>query len=578
MFTVSAVERAVPLLSKENTEPVPQTIFIGVAWPYANGPLHLGHVAGCYLPADIFARFHRAQGNRVLMVSGSDMHGTPVTVRADEEGVSPAEVAERYHNSFCESWRQIGISWDLYTHTDTDNHARVAHDIFERLLERDYLHREHMDAYYCASCGRFLPDRYVQGVCRLCGAATSRGDQCEACGTPLETADLLNPVCRRCGGAAETRSTEHFFLDLGQFEQRLREWVAAQPHWRPNVRNFTRNLLDQGLRPRPITRDLEWGVPVPVPGFESKRIYVWFEAVIGYLSASKEWATARGEPDAWREFWTPPTRSYYFIGKDNIPFHTIIWPAMLMGYDRELVLPYDVPANEYLTLERRPFSTSRRWAIWAPDFLSRYDPDPLRYLLSANMPEGGDTDFSWAEFVRRNNDELLANYGNFVHRVLTMTVRNFDGQVPPAGSPGQPEEDILAAVHDTFTGVSDELEHCHFRAAIGRAMELARAANRYLDHRAPWKQLKQDHAAAGATLHTAVQVISALKTMLYPFLPFSSQQVHRMLGEESQLDKDDWRVQSVPAGRRLQEPQPLFKRLDDSIIEQELERLEKQSA
>ncbi len=572
MFTLSLSKGR-----RENAQPVSQTIFIGVAWPYANGPLHLGHVAGCYLPADIFARYHRARGNRVLMVSGSDMHGTPVTVRADEEGVSPAEVAQRYHEEILDSYRKLGMSWDLYTSTETEGHARVAHEIFLRLLERDYLHRGFMDAYYCPRDELFLPDRYAQGTCRFCGAETSRADQCEACGALLEPADLLQPRCRRCGGPAEMRSTEHFFLDLDKFEQPLREWVAGQVHWRPNVRNFTANFLKAGLRPRCITRDLEYGVTVPVPGFESKRIYVWFEAVIGYLSASKEWARTQGEPEAWRQFWSPPARSYYFIGKDNITFHTIIWPAMLMGYDKELILPYDVPANEYLTLERRPFSTSKRWAIWAPDFLARYDPDPLRYLLSVNMPESADTDFSWAEFVRRNNDELLANYGNFVHRVLTMTVRNFDGKAPPAGSPGDPEQRILAEAHDAFAAVGDELEHCHFRAAMGRAMELARAANRYLDHRAPWKQLKQDLAAAGTTLHTAVQVISALMTMLYPFLPHSSQQVHRMLGGDGQLGKDDWGISAVPPGQPLGEPQPLFKRLDEGLIEEELQRLEAQS-
>jgi methionyl-tRNA synthetase len=557
---------------------VVQTIFIGGAWPYANGPLHLGHIAGYCLPADIFARFHRARGNRVLMVSGSDMHGTPVTVRADQEGVSAAEIAHRFHDSFVETWRQLGITWDLYTHTETENHTRVTHDIFLRLLERDSLHREHMEAYYCPSCARFLPDRYVQGTCRLCGANTSRGDQCEACDHLLETADLLSPVCHLCGGPAETRSTEHFFLDLDKFEPRLREWVAQQAHWRPNVRNLTVNFIGQGLRPRPITRDLEWGITVPVPGFELKRIYVWFEAVIGYLSASKQWAAEQGEPEAWREFWGPTARSYYFIGKDNIPFHTIIWPAMLMGYDPELILPYDVPANEYLTLERRAFSTSRNWAIWAPDFLSRYDPDPLRYILSINMPEGSDTDFSWAEFVRRNNDELLANYGNFVHRVLTMTVRNFGGKAPGPGRPQDPEREILAAAQDAFRALTEDLEACRFRAAIAKAMELARAANRYLDHRAPWKQIKEDRAAAGMTLHAALQVISALKTMLYPFLPFSSLAAHRMLGEERELGDNDWELRPVPEGRALGEPQPLFKRLDESLIEEELQRLERQSA
>jgi methionyl-tRNA synthetase len=549
-----------------------ETIFIGVAWPYANGPLHLGHIAGANLPPDIFARYHRARGSRVLMVSGSDCHGTPVTLRADAEGVSPREIAERYHQSFVDSNRQLGISWDLYTHTMTDNHHAVTREVFLRLLEGGYIYRATMQAFFCPSCNRFLPDRYVEGTCPHCGGR-ARGDQCSDCGKVLDAAELIEPVCAISGDAPRLAETEHCFLDLAKFEAPIREWVADKDYWRPNVKAFTMNLLDSGLRGRPITRDIEWGVRVPVEGFENKRIYVWFDAVIGYLSASKEWAQRRGEPEAWREFWEPPARSYYFIGKDNITFHTVIWPSMLMGYG-DLVLPYDVPSNEFLTLEGRAFSTSKNWAIWVPDFLSRYDPDPLRYMLSINMPETSDTDFSWREFVRRNNDELIAAYGNFVHRVLTITTRNFEHRVPEPDDLAPADREITERAGRAFEVVTDELAGCHFRAAIAEAMALARDCNKYFNDEAPWSLVKTDHDRAATVLNTCLQLISALKTLFYPFLPFSSQRIHEMLNCEGTLGDHDWAIAPVPAGRELREPVALFKRLDESVIAEELERLQ----
>jgi len=553
---------------------MPETILVAAAWPYANGPLHLGHVAGSYLPADIFARFQRALGNDVLFVSGSDQHGTPVTVRAEQEGTTPSEIAGRYHESFLESWEGLGISWDLYTRTGTENHAEVARRVFTTLKDKGFIFKDTMQAYYCPQCARFLPDRYVEGICPACGAAGARGDQCDECGKPYDAAELQSPRCRLCGAVPMLRETEHFFLDLSAFNQRLLEWVEAQEHWKPNVRGFTLNLLREGLKPRPITRDLEWGIPVPVPGFESKRIYVWFEAVIGYLSASIEWAARRDEPEAWKQWWTDGAKSYYFVGKDNIPFHTIIWPAMLMGYGG-LVLPYDVPANEFLTLEHRQLSTSRNWAVWVPDFLSRYDPDPLRYHLSINMPESSDTDFSWREFVRRNNDELVAAYGNLVHRTLTLTYRNFRGQVPDPGTPGEPDQAILERARTTFASVTDHLAACHFRAAIAEVMALAREGNRYFDTKAPWKQVKEDLADAATTLNTGVQLINTLKLLFYPFLPHSSQSLHEMLSFPRPLEQErgNWKMEQIPAGRRIQEPTPLFKRLEDSVADQELARM-----
>ena len=413
---------------------MPERIFIAVAWPYANGSLHLGQIAGCYLPADIFARYHRMKGNQVIMVSGSDQHGTPITLRADREGVSPQEVVDRFHGEFLESWRRLGISFDLFTTTGTENHAEVVQKLFLTLLEKGYIYKDTMLLPYSAEMDRFLPDRYVEGICPFCDDPGARGDQCDACGRTLNPTDLIEPRSAIGGSILEFRESEHFFLKLTAFQEPLLEWVKQQSHWRPNVLNFTQRYLEDGLKDRAITRDIQWGIPIPLEGYESKRIYVWFEAVTGYLSAAIEWAQRQGEPAAWEPYFRDSsTRGYYFIGKDNIPFHTIIWPAMLMG-DGSLERPYDVPANEFLNMEDAKISTSRNWAVWLPDYLDRFEPDPLRYVLSAIMPESSDSNFSWHDYVRRNNQELVATYGNLVHRVLTMTHRNFKGMFPKPGA------------------------------------------------------------------------------------------------------------------------------------------------
>ncbi len=551
-----------------------ERIFIGVAWPYANGPLHLGHVAGVYLPADIFARYHRLKGNEVLMVSGSDQHGTPITVRAEQEGRAPREVAARYHQEFLDSWRKLGVSFDLFTCTETSNHHEVAQDFFLTLRDKGYIYKDTMALLYCPSCNRFLPDRYVEGTCPYCHSEGVRGDQCDSCGKPLNPIDLIDPYCRICSALPEVRESEHFFLCLSAFNDQLLDWVRGQSHWRQNVLNFTTSLLIEGLKDRAITRDLEWGIPVPVPGFNTKRIYVWFEAVIGYLSASKEWAKNVGDDGRWRQFWQGDTKSYYFIGKDNIPFHTIIWPAMLMGYGG-LNLPYDVPANEFLTLEGRPLSTSRNWAVWLPDYLERYDPDPLRFFLSVNMPENGDTDFSWREFVRRNNDELVATYGNLVHRVLAFTYRSFNGAVPQPGELNDKDRSLLNKAGDTFDTVDALLYRCHFREAIRTAMSLAQEANRYLDDKAPWKRIGEDPGGAATSLYVALSVISCLKTILYPFLPFSSEKLHNLLGFDGRVEGGGWSLAELAPGQKLASPQPLFAKLDDRVADEENARLER---
>jgi methionyl-tRNA synthetase len=551
---------------------LPEHILVAVAWPYANGSLHLGHIAGAYLPADIFARYQRLKGNKVLMVSGSDQHGAPITLRAEQEKKTPQEIASKYHQEFLDSWQKLGISFDLFTSTGTPNHTKVVHDIFLRLLDKGYLYKDITPQAYCPQCQRFMPDRYVEGTCPFCQFPNARGDQCDECGKTLNPSDLINIRCRICSTTPRFENSQHFFFRLSDFEDKLKSWVKEQTHWRQNVLNFTMGILEGGLKDRAITRDLEWGVTVPQPGFERKRIYVWFEAVIGYLSASKEWADSQNEASAWKPFWNEEARSFYFIGKDNIPFHTLIWPAMLMGYEG-LSLPSDVPANEFLTIEGKRLSTSRNWAVWLPDYLQSYDPDPLRYILSVNMPETGDTDFSWHEFLRRNNDELVATYGNLVNRVLTFTNRNFNGAVPAIGELDSQTSELISKAEETLKNVDKLIYQCHFKDGIKASMALAQEANKYIDGKAPWKTIKQDREAAATAIYGSLAAISALKTTLYPYLPFSSQKLHHYLGFEGNIESGSWKLQLPQSSCKLPIPQPLFSKLDDSIIDKEMRRL-----
>jgi methionyl-tRNA synthetase len=549
-----------------------ENIFIGVAWPYANGPLHLGHIAGAYLPADIFARYQRLKGNKVLMVSGSDQHGAPITIRAERESTTPQEVVSKYHQQFVDCWKKLGISFDLFTTTGTANHTQVTHDIFLTLLNKGYIYKGQMLQAYCSKCRRFLPDRYLEGTCPNCGFTKARGDECDECGKPLDLGELKDLRCVLCSTAPRFESSEHFFLRLSSFQDKLAGWIKEQAHWRRHVLSTTWKFLDEGLKDRAITRDLDWGVTVPQPGFERKRIYVWIEAVIGYLSASKEWARLQGNDTAWRAFWEGDAKSFYFVGKDNIFFHTVIWPAMLMGYG-PLNLPYDVPANEFLTIEGRKLSTSRGWAVWLPDYLERYEPDPLRYALAANMPETGDSDFSWHEFFRRNNNELVATYGNLAHRVLTFTYRNFDGAVPEPGELDERSQGLLQGAKATLDVVDKSLCSCGFKGALKEAMFLAQEANRYLDEQAPWKTIRTARETSAKSVYTILSVLAALKTALYPFLPFSSERLHSFLGFDGNIRERGWKIEFLPVGQRLREPQPLFLKLDEDIVSRESSRL-----
>ena len=553
-----------------------QAILVAVGWPYANNHLHAGHLAGAYLPADIFARYQRMRGARVLMVSGSDSHGTPVTVRAEQEGTTPAAVFARYHQSFLETFKGFGISFDIFTSTDTPNHIEVTQDLFLRMLKQGDLYEAEQELLYDATAGRFLPDRYVEGICPRCNFDGARGDQCDNCGATLDVLELINPRSKLSDATPERRKSRHFFLRLTAFTERLTKWIEQPEHdgWRPHVRNFTLGMLREGLIDRAITRDITWGVPIPLEGYESKRIYVWFEAVIGYLSATKEWAATNGDPEGWHAWWTDPlARTIYFIGKDNVPFHTVIWPAMLMA-DGGLNLPSDVPANQYLTMSGSKASKSRGGVVWLPDYLERYDPDPLRYALAASMPETSDADFTWAEYVRRNNDELVARWGNLVNRVLTITRRNFDGRVPsPPATLSAESQALLDRVDAAFDSVGGDYDRVQMRRALSGAMEVAQGANQYLDARAPWQAVKADRDHAAETLYVALNAISGLVTLVNPVLPFTTQRAWEYLGHTGEVGAAGWRRTPVKAGTGLPEPGPLYRKLDDSVVAEEEARL-----
>ena len=588
-----------------------ENILVSVAWPYANADIHVGNITGAYLPADIFARYHRLAGNRVLMVSGSDSHGTPITVRADAEKTTAREVFERFHRRFLELYLKLGLSYDLFTHTDTENHHRVSQAMFTALLANGYLKLDREKMWYSASERRFLPDRYVEGECYICHYPNARGDQCDNCGNLLDANLLINPRSKNDGSTPELRETEHYYLDLPKLGPALREYLAVdKEHWRPNVINFARNqVAEGGLLPRPITRDLDWGIPVPLAGWEGKCLYVWFEAVIGYFSASIEWAANQGQPEAWKDWWYDTSaKTFYFIGKDNIPFHAVIWPAELIGSGPIFAdgatgpypnLPYDVPANEFMNMEGRKISGSRNWGVWGLDFLSRYDPDPLRYYLTANMPEARDSDWSWDEFVARNNNELVATWGNLANRILTFAYKNFDGRVPDPGEL-RPEDNALLSIVDEghFKLLGQTLSEVKLRATLGLTMAIAAKVNQYLDRQAPWFEVKSDRAAAAKTVYTTLKAVDSLKTLFAPFLPFTSERLHALLGYDGSLFGSQkvvtyqetgrshdaltydpagatgrWSPSRLPAGQRLRQPEALFKKLEEKVAEEERARL-----
>jgi methionyl-tRNA synthetase len=587
---------------------------VAPAWPYANGPRHIGHVSGFGLPADMFSRYQRMAGNNVLMVSGTDEHGTPIQVQADAAGVTARELADRYNRVITGDLVGLDMSYDLFTRTTTRNHYSVTQEIFKGLYDNGYIFLKKTMGAISPSTGRTLPDRYIEGTCPICGYENARGDQCDNCGNQLDPADLINPRSKINGETPVFVETEHFFLDLPAFADLLGTWLQSKSgQWRPNVLKFSLNLLDD-LKPRAVTRDLDWGVPVPLDGWRDrpdKRIYVWFDAVIGYLSASIEWARRSGDPDAWRAWWqAPDAESYYFMGKDNIVFHSEIWPAMLLGYSGRggkggrpgplgaLNLPTEVVASEYLTMEGRKFSSSRSVVIYVGDFLERYNVDALRYYLAVAGPESQDTDFTWNEFIRRNNDELLANWGNLVNRCVSFAARNI-GSIPEPGALTDADKEIVQRSHDAFKNVGDLLGRSRFKAAITETMRTLAEANKYLSEQAPWKLRESDPERMRTICHVALQLVDDGKTLLSPFLPRSSQKVFEMLGGSGtwapmprieEVDENGgpsypvitgdyqgaarWQSEPIRPGTPLATPVPLFPKLDPGLADEELARLE----
>ena len=552
---------------------MPRKILVAVAWPYVNGEPHLGHIAGMVVPADIFARYHRIVGNEVAMVSGSDMHGTPTALKAAEEGVSPEVVATRYHEIWSKALADMSFAYDLYTHTHTDRHIEVSQELFLGLQENGHLTEATQSMPFSETEQRFLSDRFVEGTCPHCGHDSARGDQCDNCGRTLDPIDLIDIRSKQDGSTPVFKDTTHLMLKLGDFQEQLEEWVSGKDEWRANVRNQTLGMLHEGLHDRAMTRDIDWGVPVPVEGYESKRIYVWFEAVIGYLSATRSWAEQQGKPDTWKKWWVEPDgESYYFQGKDNVAFHTIILPSILLG-NGGLNLPTEVVANEYLTFGGADFSKSTGHAVWVPDFLTRYEADPLRYYLASIMPETSDSEFTWEGFHAANNNELVATFGNFVHRVLTITTRNFENAVPTPGELGEDDQEALDACDTALKEVSNAIDARRFRDGLRTAMRLARHGNQYIDSKEPWKVVKTDKEAAGTALWVGLNIIATLRTVFYPFMPTTADKIHGMLFTESNTLTDGWDRRVIVAGAPIEKPTPLFRKLDDSIIEEENARL-----
>lgn len=594
-----------------------ENILIAIAWPYSNAEIHVGNITGSHLPGDIVARYHRLKGNNVLMVSGTDSHGTPVVLAADKEGRPVEEVYKKYHESFLEVFKGYGITYDLFTTTHSENHFKVSQAMFLALQKNGFLFKQFSKQWYSPSANKFLPDRYVEGTCYICGFEGARSDQCDNCGNVLEPEKLINPRAKTGDGALELRETEHFYLDLSKLEPDVKKFLEDRaPHMRDTVIGESlRKIEAEGLKPRSITRDLDWGVPVPVEGWTEagKRIYVWFEAVIGYLSAPIEWAKVSGRKDAWRDWWTnPKAKQFHFIGKDNIFFHTSQWPAELMGAGSAfmeifageaipLTLPYDVPANQFMNLEGQKISGSRNWAVWGLDALTRYDADALRYYLTINMPENKDSDWDWTEFVTRNNNELVATWGNLANRVLSFCFRTWDGRVPDVDLNSLRPSDVslLSFIEDGFNAVGADLEAVRLRSALTGAMSLASAVNQYLDQTAPWTTIKHNKAEAALTIYTALKAIDSLKILFAPFLPFTSQRLHEFFGYETPLfgeqyieevtdslgthkvlryrgvDGLQWKPSDLKPGAKLNQPSPLFKKLDEKIVEEERARLGK---
>jgi len=548
-------------------------VYIGPAWPYANGDLHLGHAAGL-IGADVLARYHRLNGDAVLMTSGSDCHGTPIAVKAQEQGVEPSVIADKYHERIVETLvKGLDFSYDNYTKTTTDSHYKLVQELFTKIYEKGHIYKKTDSLPYCEKCDRFLPDRFIEGECPTCHFKNARGDQCEECGNLMEADKLIDSKCNVCGEAPIWKDSEHFYLKLTDFTERLKDLAKNSEHWRPNAKNFTLGMLNEGLKDRAITRDTDWGVPIPLDGYDDKRIYVWFEAVSGYYTASREWADNKGEPDAWKPFWENEEALHYYVhGKDNIPFHSIIWPSILMGYGG-LKLPDRIISSDYLGLEGKQFSKSRNWAVSLEDFLNDFPSDTLRYYLFINGPETGDSDFSWGDFQNRVNGELIGNFGNLVHRTLSFGKSKFDGKLSIAADISKKGEAILKQAEDTFVSAEESILAGRFREAIKIVFQLVEEANRFLAKAEPWKTIKTDKDRAETDLAISAHLVKCLASLINPFMPASSKKIADSINlKQEELKWEYPEISEIEIG----EIEPLFSRVEDETVEEQKAKLGKE--
>ncbi len=545
-------------------------LLVTSALPYANGDIHLGHLAGAYLPADIYVRYHRLKGNDVIHICGTDEHGVPVTISADKEKKSPQEIVDHYYRSIKEAFTGFGIHFDNFSRTTLHAHHRLAQDFFLKIYEKGYIYEREIEQYYCEKCKRFLPDRYVVGKCPRCATDGARGDQCENCGRWLEPFELINPRCLVCGEIPQRRGTKHWYFKLSAFQERLRDWIDSKTEWKEHVLAFVNGWLKEGLQDRPITRDMSWGVPVPLEEARGKVLYVWFDAPIGYISSTKEWAEQKNDPEKWKPYWCDKdTRIIHFIGKDNIVFHALIWPAMLMAYG-DFALPSDIPANQFLTLEGDKLSTSKGHAIWLPDYLKEFDADSLRYALTRNAPEIRDADFTWRDFQAWHNNELADILGNFVNRTLTFIHKYYNGMVPTASAYTEQDSKILQTLKAGPSSVGDKIESFEFKNALQDLMKIAQQANRYFDHEEPWVTRRTNPLTCERTMFVCMKIVTTLAVLTEPFLPFTAEKIKKMINYIPQ----DWNDSGSPqVAASVNPPQILFKKIDDTAIDVQISKL-----
>lgn len=558
------------------TPPAFQRTLVTAALPYANGPIHLGHLAGVYVPADIYVRFLRARGEEVLFICGSDEYGVPITLTAEKEGISPKELVDRNYEAIAESFAGLGIVFDNYSQTSRDIHTRTSQDFFLDLHRQGVLREGTTEQYYSEKTQRFYPDRYVEGTCPECGSDRARGDQCESCGSQLEPRDLIDPHSVTDNAPITLRETRHWFFPMGEMQSWLESWIGEKKDWKSNVLNYCRGWFEQGLSDRAVTRDLHWGVPVPLEGHEGKVLYVWFDAPIGYISATREWAERQGDPEAWRLWWQDEsTRLLHFIGKDNIVFHALLFPAMLHAHSEDYVVADNVPANEFLNLEGNKLSTSRGYAVWLPDYLQKFPPDSLRYCLARNLPETRDTNFAWDDFRARHNNELADILGNFINRTLTFTEKYFEGKVPPAVDPSDADRQALDRILEVAGRVETQMRRFEIRAATESLMLLSKEANRYFDEAQPWATRKTDLERCGTSLHVCCQFVRAFAGMWAMILPHTMEQLWEALDPGTDLWSEGWPTAErwLPTGHPVRKPGILFAKLDDDAVEAEKARL-----